>query len=569
MLQDPDLLSVQEARDLVERSFSAQEEYEKYSQAQVDSAVKSIAHAAAREARRLAALAVEETGYGNEPDKVAKNLFVAKNVAEYIAPLRTIGVVSEDQEKGITEIAVPMGVVAAIVPSTNPTSTAIFKCLIALKAGNGVVVSPHPAARRCILESIRVCVAAAEESGLPPGLIACMTLPTQEATQELMRHAKTAIILATGGAGLVRAAYSSGKPAYGVGPGNVPSYIDRSADVALAVRRIMTGKTFDNGTLCSSEQSVVVDSAVEATVAEEFIKNNAYFLLPKQVSKVESIAIQANKRLNSQIVGKSAQWIAQKAGIEVPGNTRALIAPLHGVGSDHPLSCEKLSPILGYYTVEGWRQGCERCKEILAYGGMGHTLAIHCQDREIVRAFGLEKPAFRICVNTAATHGSIGLSTNLPPSLTLGCGTYGNNITTDNITPLHLVQLKRVAWESKPVEPSGEIAGYGKPNETRESEDVRETPVTPSQLASIVDEYLRTRNTASVAPPKRVEPQDETRQETPESKKATDPEPVEFVSEMDVRSALQKQKKICIGPKTIVTPAAQELGAAHEIFIRV
>ena len=261
-----------------------------------------------------------------------------------------------------------------------------------------------------------------------------MTAPTLEGTTELMKHRRVAVILATGGAGLVKAAYSSGKPAYGVGPGNVPAYIDRSAHVAKAVRDVVTGKTFDHGTLCSSEQSLIVDRPVEAEVLRQLERLRAYVLSEQEKRQLEAVAILPNRTLNTQVVGKSAQWIADKAGITVPSGTRVLVVRLDGVGREHPLSCEKLSPILAFYVADGWRAGCERCKEVLAFGGMGHTLALHANDPDVVRQFGLEKPAFRICVNTPATHGSIGLSTALPPSMTLGCGTYGNNITTDIAT---------------------------------------------------------------------------------------------------------------------------------------
>ncbi len=579
MLRDKDLQSIQEVRGLVERCYQAQKVFETFSQARVDEIVSRMAAAALQESRRLGVLAVEETGYGIPEDKCLKNLFVARNVAEYIKPLRTMGIISEDADRRITEIAVPMGVVAAIIPSTNPTSTAIFKCLISLKAGNGVVLSPHPAAAKCIGESARVCHEAALEAGAPEGIIGWMTIPTLEATQELMKHKKVALILATGGTGLVKAAYSSGKPAYGVGPGNVPAYVDRSADVRKAVRDILTGKTFDNGTLCSSEQSIIVDAPVEAQVVEELEKLHAYFLNEEEARKLESVGILPSRSLNPQIVGKSPQWIANKSGFAVPEETRALIVRLAGVGRDYPLSCEKLSPVLTYYSVRDWREGCERCKQILAYGGMGHTLSIHCKDPEVIRQFGLEKPAFRICVNTPAAHGSIGLSTSLPPSMTLGCGTYGNNITTDNITPLHLIQIKRLARETREVFPSwlhseaadrAEASGGG----------IGEWH-TRGQLASvsaIVAEYLALRridNLTSGRPAAKTESglpaasNPSSSAETQDPRDARTPTAAEFVCEQDVRVALQVREKIYINAKTIVTPAAWDLGTAHEIFVRV
>jgi len=584
-LEDKDLRSIQEVRRLVARAYEAQKAFEKLPQSRVDEIVARMAAAALAQSERLAALAVEETGYGNPRDKHLKNSFVARNVADYIRPLRTMGVISEDAVRRVTEIAVPMGVVAAIIPSTNPTSTAIFKCLISLKAGNGVVLSPHPAAARCILESARACHTAAVEAGAPEGIIGCMSAPTLEATQELMRHRRVAVILATGGSGLVKAAYSSGKPAYGVGPGNVPSYIDRSANVAKAVKDVITGKTFDNGTLCSSEQSVIVDRPVEAEAAAHFKRLLAHFLADDERARLEAVAIGPNRSLNPQVVGKSAAWIAEKAGIAVPAGTKVLVVRLEGVGREHPLSCEKLSPILGYYVVDGWQQGCARCKEILAYGGMGHTLSIHATDAEIVRQFGLEKPAFRICVNTPATHGSIGLSTALAPSMTLGCGTYGNNITTDNITPLHLIQVKRVAWEMTEFFPSW----------MHDQEQPARAGVVSVPVTEIVDAYLAARamgrgprpkpagnpappasNPAPAEPaPSAAAPPEPSRPSSPPAEPRAPrqekpsrplPKPVEFVCEQDVRTAIQARETIHVDSRTIITPAARDLGDSHSIF---
>ena len=573
VLQDKDLQSIQEVRNLVARAHEAQKAYEKLTQAQVDDVVGSMAEAALRESARLGALAVEETGYGIAEDKRIKNYFVAKNVADYIRPLRTMGIISEDPVRKVTEIAVPMGVVAAIIPSTNPTSTAIFKCLISLKAGNAVVLSPHPAAVRCIAESARVCYEAALKAGAPEGIIGCMTIPTLEATQELMKHKNVAIVLATGGAGLVKAAYSSGKPAYGVGPGNVPAYIDRSANIPKAVKDVLTGKTFDNGTLCSSEQSIIVDAPVESQVVDQLIRLGGHFLNQEETAQLEAVAIQPNGSLNPQVVGKSPAWIAGKAGIKIPDSTRVLLVRLSGVGRSSPLSCEKLSPILSFYVVQDWREGCERCKQILAYGGMGHTLAIHCQDPAVIRQFGLEKPAFRICVNTPATHGSIGFTTLLPPSMTLGCGTYGNNITTDNITPMHLIQVKRMAWETTEVFPS-----WWKEDRIPRDRPAEKAPAKPAETSvpELIEAYLASRKARQ---PERIpratsEPQpSETKPEVTTARgnpaREVQPRAVDFVCEQDVRDATQLRQKIYVHSKTIITPAARELGMGHKIFITV
>jgi acetaldehyde dehydrogenase (acetylating) len=573
-LQDKDLQSIQEVRNLVARAHDAQKAFEKLTQTQVDHIVGSMGDAAVRESTRLGVLAVEETGYGIAGDKHIKNYFVAKHVTDYIRPLRTMGIISEDPVRKVTEIAVPMGVVAAIIPSTNPTSTAIFKCLISLKAGNAVVLSPHPAAARCIGEAARVCYEAALQAGAPEGIIGWMTIPTLEATQELMKHKNVALILATGGAGLVKAAYSSGKPAYGVGPGNVPAYVDRSADISKAVKDVLTGKTFDNGTLCSSEQSIIVDAPVESQVTEELVRMRGYFLDPEETRKLETVAIQPSGSLNPQVVGKSPAWIADKAGIKIPEGTRVLIVRLNGVGRGSPLSCEKLSPILSYYVVKDWREGCERCKQILAYGGMGHTLAIHSKDPAVIRQFGLEKPAFRICVNTPATHGSIGYSTSLPPSMTLGCGTYGNNITTDNITPMHLIQVKRLAWETTEVFPSWWTEDHRRASETRTSDRVHARH-TATSVPELIEAYLeswkarqpsKTQGRPSDSQPVAGEPDGAPREIPGRDDKRR---AVDFVCEQDVRKAAQLREKIYVHSKTIITPAAQELGTSHKIFVTI
>ncbi len=567
---DQDLQSIQEVRDLVGKACEAQKQFEKCDQLRVDGIVKAIAEAALKESPRLAALAVEETGFGIAEDKHIKNAFVCEKIAAYIAPLKTMGVISEDPVRKITEIAVPMGVVAAIIPSTNPTSTAIFKCLISLKAGNGVVMSPHPAAKKCIREAARVCSEAAVAAGAPEGLIGCMTMPTLEATAELMKHEKVAVILATGGAGLVKAAYSSGKPAYGVGPGNVPAYVDRSANVAKAVKDVLTGKTFDNGTVCASEQSLIVDAPVEGQVVAELKRLHSFILTEEETRKLEAVAIQQNGGLNPQIVGKSALWIAEKAGIAVYPDTRTLVVPLKGVGREYPLSCEKLSPILSYYVVDGWREGCELCKQVLAYGGMGHTLALHCQNPNIIHQFGLEKPAFRIIVNSPATHGAIGLSTSLPPSMTLGCGTYGNNITTDNITPLHLIQVKRLAYETAEVHPSwARAAGSPRALPTPSGSDER----LRATVAALVEAYLASKVTgAEVGQLPQPKSAEDTRAQpdAPAGLLPARPErPVDFVCEQDVRSAISDRRKIAVSSRTIITPAARDLAAAHGVFVVV
>jgi acetaldehyde dehydrogenase (acetylating) len=452
-LRDRDLISIQEARYAVERAHEAQKKFAAFSQQQVDAVVEACANAATEAGESLARLAVEETGYGNVPDKITKNRLASFDVPRAIRNMRTVGIIREDREKGIIEIAAPVGVVAAVIPSTNPTSTAIYKTLISLKAQNAIVLSPHPTAMRCICESAAVLRHAALKMGAPEGLITCLEHPTMQGTQELMKNRLTGVILATGGTGLVRAAYSSGRPAYGVGPGNVPALIERTANVKKAVADIFAGKTFDYGTICSSEQAIVTEEAIREQVLEECRKQDAYFLSADEIAKLGSLVFLGGAHVpNTQVVGRPATTIAEMAGIKVPPSTRVLIAQLDGIGRDVPLSAEKLSPILAFYSAPNLAAAIGICVRLLEHGGAGHTASIHSQSEAAVKQYGLAIPAFRIAVNTSSVHGSIGYSTNLFPAMTLGCGSPGGNITSDNIGPQHLMNVKRVAWESRPVE---------------------------------------------------------------------------------------------------------------------
>jgi acetaldehyde dehydrogenase (acetylating) len=454
-LRDPDLVSIQEARELAARAAAAQKKFAAFSQEQVDAIVEACAKAAAENAEPLARTAVEETGFGNVPDKIVKNTLAAVNVPNAIRGLRTVGILREDREKGIVEVASPVGVVAAVIPSTNPTSTAIYKTLISLKARNAIVLSPHPSAIRCICQAATLLSRAALQAGAPEGLIECMQHTTLEGTRELMRRPEIGVILATGGTGLVRAAYGSGKPAYGVGPGNVPAFIERTADVRKAVADIIAGKTFDYGTICSSEQAIVAEESARERAVEECRQQGGYFLSAEEAEKVARLVfLPSSHTPNTKIVGRPATAIAEMAGIKVPPATRVLVARLEPdqVGREFPLSAEKLSPILAFYSVPNLAGGIALCRRLLEFGGLGHTCAIHSQDRAAILEFGAAMPAFRVVVNSASVHGSIGYSTNLFPAMTLGCGAPGGNITSDNIGPLHLINVKRIAWESRPIE---------------------------------------------------------------------------------------------------------------------
>ena len=552
---DRDLASIAEARALARRARAAQALIAELPQERIDAIVDAMAAAVAPQCEALARLAVEETGFGVVADKVQKNEFSAHRVYEFIRPMKTVGVLRRLEDRKVIEIAEPFGVVAAIVPSTNPTSTAIYKILISLKARCAIVISPHPSAVRCITRVAEIMNEAARAAGAPDGAINWMTTVTLEGTQELMKTRDVAVILATGGMGLVRAAYSSGKPAYGVGPGNAPCYIESSADIPKAVSDITIGKTFDNGLLCSSPNSVVVDAGIAEETKREFIKQGAYFLNPAEIEAVTKVLVSPQRLPNPALVGRPAAYIAEKAGVSAPAGTRVLIAPLAGVGRDYPLSIEKLCPVLSFYIVQDWREGCERCKQILRYGGMGHTMSIHSRNDQIILEFGLKKPAFRIVVNTPTTHGSIGLTTGLDPAMTLGCGGWGGNITSDNISPKHLLNIKRLAYETSPAK-SGAVGVQQSPYTQDVSASVRTgVGLTPDVLGERIDRFLASKGIAS-APAAAQAPASPQRER-----------PAEFVCEDDVRLALSAGNKIVIDQRTIVTPSARDLGEEKRVFV--
>jgi len=447
---DADLLSIQEARSLANAAHQAQRLWAKASQAEVDRVCQAMAEAAYGAVERLGRLAVEETGFGVPAHKKLKNEFGSKTVWESIRDIPTVGVVHHDPQRRIYDIAWPMGVIAALIPSTNPTSTVMYKTLIAVKARNGIVHAPHPSAVRCCNETARLMAQAAEAAGAPQGLIACMSQISLPGTQELMKHQHTALILATGGSEMVRVAHSMGKPAYGVGPGNVPVYVDRSADLEKAARYIVASKAFDYSTICATEQAVVADRPIAARLMALMQAEGAYFVDESQADALRKLLFHPDGSINPAAVAKSPQTLAAMAGIRVPSQARILVARLSSVGRAEPLSREKLTPVLAWYEADGWEAGCERCIELINFGGRGHSLIIHATDEKVIMAFGLEKPVFRIGVNTLGTLGAIGLTTGVMPSLTLGAGGIGGSITGDNITVYHLFNLKRLAYELTP-----------------------------------------------------------------------------------------------------------------------
>ncbi|HXG93336.1 MAG TPA: aldehyde dehydrogenase family protein [Blastocatellia bacterium] len=586
MSSDKDTQSIEQARELAERAYQAQKVLATFSQDKIDEIVGAMARAALEDAYRLGEMAHIETGYGIAADKATKNRFSAEQVYNFIKPMRTVGVIR--QAESIIEVASPRGVVAAIIPSTNPTSTAIFKILIAIKARDAVVLSPHPSATNCINETARVMRKAGEAAGLPADAIGCMTVATIEGTQELMKHKRTALILATGGIGLVRAAYSSGKPAFGVGPGNVPAMVERTANITKAVKDILTGKCFDNGTICSSEQAIVVERPVDSQVRERLEAEGAYFLDKEQQAALARVVATATNTLNPKIVGKSANVIADMAGIKIPDGTRAMVCELEGVGRDYPLSMEKLSPILAYYVVDSLAEGSDRCAQILRYGGMGHTASIHTESREAAREYGVRMPVSRVVVNSPSTHGAIGFTTDLEPSMTLGCGSWGGNVTSDNISPRHLVDVKRIAFETKPInvvaaERTTARAASGGVSVDRDAiaamvdrflaerhihgpqRQVQQSSPLPSSPASVAEQPSSWGKSSQAGLPEQP-----ARQAPPPQTAATNGkvQVYDFVCEEDVKRAIAAREKIYINGKTIITPAARELGEERDVFAR-
>jgi acetaldehyde dehydrogenase (acetylating) len=539
MLQDQDLISIQEVRAKVDQSYTAWTRYRSISQSGADAIVEAMAAAARANAQRLAERAVEETGYGNARDKFAKNMLAADLLPKRMRGMRTLGVLREIPEEKLVEIGVPMGVVAAILPTTNPTSTAIYKTLIAVKAGNGIVLAPHPRACACTCETVAILAEAAVKAGAPEGLIQCVNHSTMEGTAELMRHRLTAVILSTGGAGIVRAAYSSGKPAYGVGPGNVPVLVDISANIPDAIAKIVEGKSFDYGTLCSSEQTLVAEKSLREPILAALKANRAHRCDIPQTAALARLLITKNFGINPDCVGQSPEKIAKMAGFEVPKDTSILTVEIEGIGKEHPLSAEKLSPVLSVYFVADFAAALDACEAVLRFAGLGHTCGIYATDDARIRSFALRMPAYRVIANSPTPTGSTGISTNLFPALTLGCGAVAGNSTSDNIGPLHLINIKRLAYAVDATPMPAEIDPKN---------------IDRAQIVSAVERFLAGRA-------------DIIKKAAPVPQPQPEPAITDFVCEDDVRKAIAQSKKIFIGPKTIVTPSARDLAGPHDILI--
>ncbi len=443
---DKDLKARQQARDLARQAEEAQKLLAQMSQQQLDAIVQAVAKAFAAAAPELAEMAVQETGFGNVNDKITKNEFASRRVWETIREMTCVGVLKENKQEKLWEIGVPMGVIAAIVPSTNPTSTVCYKTLIALKSGNSIVFSPHPKAIACTLRAAGIVSKAAEAAGAPKGSVGCLSIPSMAGCKELMETEAVRLILATGGPAMVKAAYSSGKPAIGVGAGNGPVYIHHSADVKKALSCILRSKTFDYGTVCASEQSIIVESSMERQVKELASGMGFYFMDKEQAGKLAKLLFKPNGTLNPEIVGKPATLLAEKAGFAVPASTKVLVAREQEAGPTRPYSMEKLCPVLAFFVMDSEDAVLEKAIEVLIHEGSGHTFAMHAEDEAVIRKFALQIPVSRFLVNTPAALGGIGATTGLFPALTLGCGAVGGSSSSNNISPMDLINIRRVAW---------------------------------------------------------------------------------------------------------------------------
>ena len=444
---DQDLQARQEARVLAKQAEIAQAQLANMSQMQLDAIAKGVSEAFYSHASELAELAVQETGFGNVTDKIVKNQFASQTLWEAVKDMKTVGVLKGDSGDKLWEVGVPVGVIAAIVPSTNPTSTVCYKAMIALKAGCSIVFSPHPKALQCTLRAAQIVMEAAEKAGAPAGSVACLTIPSLDGCRELMTAPQTRLILATGGPAMVRSADSSGKPAIGVGAGNGPAYIHSSADVEHALSCIVRSKTFDYGTVCASEQSIIVEKSMEDTVKKAAAGKGFYFMTDREAGQLAKLLFKPNGTLNPQIVGKSGVTLAQMAGFSVPNFVKVLVAREDGVGTSRPYSMEKLCPVLAFYVVDNEDAALDRAMEVLGHEGSGHTFVIHATDEAVVRKFALKIPVSRFLVNTPAAQGGIGATTGLFPALTLGCGAVGGSSSSNNISPMDLINIRRVAWD--------------------------------------------------------------------------------------------------------------------------
>ena len=473
---DNDLLSIQEARILAERAKEAQLVLATYTQEQLDIIVEAMIREIKKHIKQLAVLSCEETDYGRWQDKYLKNKFVCEYIIKHIKDMKCVGVIDYDKERSIVDIGIPVGVIAAICPVTSPVSTTIYKAVIAIKSGNAMIFSPHPRAKNVMHKTLDILIKAAEESGLPSGALSYMSTISKVGTCELMSHNCVSLIMNTGINKLLDMSYKSGKPLIYGGVGSGPAFIERTADIDKAVNDIIDSKTFDYGILSAAEQSVVVDKVIENKVREAFIKNGAYFMNEDEEKRLGELLYNQDGSLNHHLVGKSASFLAKKAGFSVDDNIKLLISLQKYVSETNPYSKEKLCPVIAYYIEDDWRIACEKCIELLISEGKGHTLVIHSKDPWVIEQFALKKPVGRILVNTPATYGSMGATTNIFPAMTLGSGSAGTGITSDNVSPKNLIYVRKVGYGVRTVDEVKDECGL-KDENIDISEIVKEKPV--------------------------------------------------------------------------------------------
>ncbi|NFA59118.1 aldehyde dehydrogenase family protein [Clostridium sporogenes] len=443
---DNDLLSMQEARILVENAREAQKKLATFPQEKLDEIVERMTEEVEKHLKELSKISSEETEYGKWEDKYIKNHFVCKYLKDRLKGMRCVGIIDEDKINKTMDVGVPMGVVIAFSPSTSPVSTTIYKALIAIKSGNGIIFSPHPRAKKAICKTIDILIRAAEGVGLPEGALAYLHTITKSGSLELMNHKDTSLIMNTGVIEMLDAAYKSGKPVIYGGNGNGPAFIERTADIKKAVKDIIDSKNFDYGVVSAAEQSIVVDSLIASEVKQELIKSGGYFMTEEESLKLGAILFNQDGSPDLEMVGKSPQFLAKKAGFIVSESVKVLISKQKFVSKKNPYSREKLCPVLAFYIEDDWMHACEKCIELLLTERYGHTLVIHSMDEEVIRQFALKKPVGRVLVNTAGTFGSMGATTNLFPSMTLGSGSAGHGMTSDNVSPRNLLYIRKVGY---------------------------------------------------------------------------------------------------------------------------
>ncbi|MBZ9622726.1 aldehyde dehydrogenase family protein [Clostridium sp. FP2] len=449
---DNDLLSIQEARILAENAGEAQKLLATFPQEKLDEIVERMAEEIGKYACELAMMSRDETDYGKWQDKYIKNRFASEYLLVKLRGMRCVGIIDEDLQNKTMDIGVPMGVIIALCPATSPVSTTIYKALIAIKSGNAIIFSPHPRAKKTICKALDIMIRAAEGFGLPVGALAYLHTVTHSGTIQLMNHKATSLIMNTGVPGMLKAAYESAKPVIYGGTGNGPAFIERTADIKQAARDIIASKTFDNGIVSGAEQSIVVDSCIAADVKRELQSNGAHFMTEEEAQKLGSLFFHCDGSLDLEMVGKSAQELAKRAGFSVMESVKLLISEQKYVSETNPYSKEKLCPVLAYYIEDDWMHACEKCIELLLSERHGHTLVIHSKNEEVIRQFALKKPVGRVLVNTPASLGSMGATTNLMPALTLGSGSAGLGMTSDNVSPMNLIYIRKVGYGVRNIE---------------------------------------------------------------------------------------------------------------------